>query len=78
MATETKFGIGQVNNESPKWLKVLANTTIIICLVVTAFIAPMPSEWITDAVKVYILTVTGSSGGLLKVIEKLTGVKTVE
>jgi len=78
METVTKFGIGQVNNESPKWLKVLANTTIIVCMVITAFIAPMPSEWITDAVKVYILTVTGSSGGLLKVIEKLTGIKTVE
>lgn len=64
-----------MKNPSPSWLKVLANTTIVLCMVVTAFIAPMPSEWITDAVKVYILTVTGSSGGLLKVIEKLTGVK---
>ena len=78
MATQTKFGLGQVNNESPKWLKILANTTIILCMVVTAFIAPMPKEWLSDAVKVYILTVTGSSGGLLKVIEKLTGIKTVE
>lgn len=71
----TKFGIGQINQPSPSWLKILANTTIVLCMVVTAFIAPMPSDWISDAVKVYILTVTGSTGGLLKVIEKLTGIK---
>lgn len=73
-----QFGVNQMKNPSPNWLKVLANTTIVICMVVTAFIAPMPSEWLTDAVKVYILTVTGSSGGLLKVIEKLTGEKPTE
>lgn len=74
----TKFGISQIGEPSPKWLKVLANTTIVLCMVVTAFIAPMPSDWISDAVKVYILTVTGSTGGLLKVIEKLTGIKVNE
>ena len=71
----TKFGIGQINEPSPRWLKVLANTVIVLCMVVTVFIAPMPTDWISDAVKVYILTVTGSTGGLLKVIEKLTGIK---
>lgn len=71
---KVQFGVDQINSPSPQWLKVLANTVIVLCMVVTVFIAPMPAEWISDAVKVYILTVTGSSGGLLKVIEKLTGI----
>jgi hypothetical protein len=70
-----QFGVNQINSPSPTWLKVLANTTIVVCMVVSTIIAPMPTDWISDAVKVYILTVTSTSGGLLKVIEKLTGIK---
>jgi Sec-independent protein secretion pathway component TatC len=67
-----EFGLGQLGVEPPKWLKVLANTAIITCTVIAAVVSPMPEEWISNTVKVYILTVT-SSGGILKVIEKLTG-----
>jgi len=67
-----QFGLDQIGNEPPKWMKITANTFIILAAVVTAVIAPMPTEWIPNEVKVYILTVT-SSGGVLKIFEKLTG-----
>ena len=68
----TKFGLDQIQNESPDWAKKIANGFIIVAALVTVLIAPMPTEWIPDDVKVYILTVCGS-GGILKVLEKLTG-----
>ena len=72
MATETKFGIGQLKNPSPTWAKTIANTAIILCAFVGVIISPMPVEWIPMQVKVYILTITGSAG-ILKVLEKFTG-----
>ena len=72
--TQTKFGIGQLKNPSPTWAKTIANTAIIVCAIVGVIVAPMPAEWIPDTVKIYVLTITGSSG-LLKVLEKLTGIK---
>lgn len=72
METKTKFGIGQLGNPSPTWAKTIANTAIILCAFVGVIVAPMPPEWITMQVKVYVLTITGSSG-LLKVLEKFTG-----
>lgn len=70
--TQTKFGIGQLKNPSPTWAKTIANTAIIVCAIVGVIVAPMPAEWIPDTVKIYVLTITGSSG-LLKVLEKFTG-----
>jgi len=72
METKTKFGIGQLKNPSPTWAKTIANTVIILCAVTSVIVAPMPLEWVPVDVKVYILTITGSSG-LLKVLEKFTG-----
>lgn len=68
-----KFGVSQLGYESPKWLKVTANTIIILCAVVAFIVAPMPIGWIPEETKVYILTVTSSLGGMFKGIEKLTG-----
>lgn len=68
----TKFGLDQLSNPSPDWAKIIANGFIILAALVTAVIAPMPTDWIPNDVKVYILTVCGS-GGILKVLEKLTG-----
>jgi Sec-independent protein secretion pathway component TatC len=67
-----EFGLGQIGLEPPKWLKVLANTMIIACAIIAWIVSPMPTEWVPTEIKVYILTVTSSSG-VLKVIEKLTG-----
>ena len=77
MATETKFGLGQLKNPSPTWAKTIANTAIILCGVVSVIVAPMPDEWVSIVVKNYILTITGSMG-LLKVLEKFTGQSNVE
>lgn len=67
-----QFGLNQLKNPSPTWLKNLANGATISCLLIAAVVAPMPEGWIPVEVKVYILTITSSSG-ILKVIEKLTG-----
>lgn len=74
--TKTKFGIGQLKNPSPTWAKTIANTAIIICGIASVIVAPMPDTWVHMDIKVYILTITGSSG-LLKVLEKFTG-QTIE
>ena len=68
----TKFGLGQIGNESPQWAKNIANGAIMLFALTTFIISPMPTEWISNEIKVYILTVTGS-GGLLKLLEKMTG-----
>lgn len=71
--SKLKFGVRQIGVDSPEWLKVLANTVIILCAFVAWIVTPMPDAWICLEVKVYILTVTSSVGGMLKGIEKLTG-----
>lgn len=68
----TKFGLGQIGNESPQWAKNIANGAILLCLLVTFIVAPMPTDWISNDIKVYVLTVTGS-GGIMKLLEKMTG-----
>ena len=70
--TVTKFGIGQLKNPSPTWAKTIANTAIILCAIVGVIVAPMPITWVPMEVKVYVLTITGSSG-ILKILEKFTG-----
>ena len=50
MATETKFGIGQLKNPSPTWAKTIANTAIILCGITSVIVAPMPDEWVSIVV----------------------------
>jgi Na+/H+ antiporter NhaB len=77
MATKIKFGVNQLGFESPQWMKLTANITIILCAVIAFIVSPMPNDWISETVKVYILTVTSSIGGMFKGLEKLTGIHDV-
>lgn len=53
-------------------IKFIANTIVMLCMVTAFIVSPMPSKWINDETKVYILTVTSSLGGMFKGVEKLT------
>lgn len=68
-----QIGASQINEASPKVLKTVANTVIILSGLIALVIAPMPVTWIPNDLRVYLLTVAASSGGFLKVLEKLTG-----
>jgi hypothetical protein len=67
-----EIGVSQIKQEAHPLIKTIANTFIIAASVVACLVGPMPTDWIPNDVKVYILTVCGS-GGILKVLEKLSG-----
>lgn len=68
-----KVGISQIGHPAPRVLMIVANTVIIGSGLVALLISPMPDSWIPIELRNYMLTVAASSGGFLKVLEKLTG-----
>lgn len=68
-----KIGTSQFGQPAPRVLQIVANTVIIGSGIVSLLIAPMPDSWVPLELKNYMLTVAASSGGFLKILEKLTG-----
>lgn len=68
-----KIGMSQRNVSAPKWYRVLKVCTIVAGSLLGLFISPMPEGWIPSALKVYMLTISGSLSGFFVIIEPLIG-----
>ena len=68
-----KIGVSQLSEPSPAQIKTIANGFIFMSTIIGLLLAPMPTGWIPNDLRVYILTVLTTTSGFLKTIEKASG-----
>lgn len=66
-------GLGQLNNKPPRILQNIASIALVVCFITPILVVPMPTAWLPQEVKTYLIAITSGSGGLLAILERYSG-----